>query len=118
MTKVLGKFTKDVELRRIDINGENRLVLNNSIAIRNSSGKKDDTTFLDITAWNGVAELIAKYLTKGEMVLLTGEIRSKSREIEGKKYTSHFLLVEKIEFVGGNKNRKDTEESMEDDYAV
>lgn len=118
MTKVLGRLTRDVELRHIDINGENRLVLNNSIATRNSSGKKDDTTFLDITAWNGVAELIAKYLTKGDELLVTGEIRSKSREIEGKKYTFHYLLVERIELVSGNKNRKDKEESMGDDYAV
>lgn len=109
MTKVLGRFTRDVHLQHVDINGDSRPVLNNSIAIRNSNGK-NESTFLDITAWNGVAELLARNLVKGDEVLLTGEIRNKKQKINDKDYTFQYLLVEKVEFTSGSKQRKEQSE--------
>ena len=113
MTKVLGRLVRDVEVKRFDVNGDERLVLNNAIAIRNRFDK-EAPIFLDFTAWGGTAELIAKYLQKGDEALFTGELRNQKSNIEGKTITTVYLRLDKIEFTNGKKKRSEDAGRIED----
>lgn len=69
-----GRLTKDIEVREIG-NGDNK-VANFTVAV---DGRKDKngnkrTDFFDCTAWNGMANTLAKYCHKGDKVLIRGEI--------------------------------------------
>lgn len=100
MLQELGRLVYDVEVKEV---GDNKKVLNNRIAIQNG---KDDSTFIDIVAWNGTAELIGKHYKKGFEILLSGRLvntqkKKKKDDIEI-EYESTAILVEGIKFTNGN----------------
>lgn len=100
MVVELGRLVKEVEVKTVDINGEDRSVLNNTLAI---SISKDDTVFVDITAWGKIADTVGKYLRKGDEVLIEGELRNSQRDVEGKNITNTYILVKGFKFTYGNK---------------
>lgn len=108
MVKALGRLTREVAVTKVNINGVEKNVLNNAIAMRNSNNK-NETTFTDITAWDGTADLIGRFFNKGDEILLTGELRNRKIEVEGKKITTCYILVEKFEFTNGNKKKEEVE---------
>ena len=67
---IAGRLTKEPELRSTK---EGKSVAELNIALRN---KKDDTTYLKITAFNQTADHVAKYCTKGDMLGIQGIIRN------------------------------------------
>ena len=74
---LVGRFTKDPELKVL---GENT-VANFTVAINRNFKNKDgerDADFIQCQAWNKQAEFIGAYLTKGQLVSVTGEIRTRS----------------------------------------
>jgi single-strand DNA-binding protein len=96
MVVELGRLVFDVEVKEVK-NGKK--VLNNRLAIRANA---KETVFIDIVAWDQVAELMAKYFSKGNEVLIQGELRNDTKEKDGVKYQSVFLLVDKLKFTSGN----------------
>lgn len=96
MVVELGRLVFDVEVKEVK-NGKR--VLNNRIAIRSSA---KETTFIDIVAWDNVADLIGKFFEKGNEILIQGELRNDNKEKDGIKYQSVFLLVDKLKFTSGN----------------
>jgi len=106
MTKILGKLVRDAICSMVNINGAEKTVFNNCVAVRNSNSK-GESTFYDITAWDEVARLIEKHFDKGDEILLTGEMRNRTIFSESKERTIMYFLVEKVEFVNGKKWRGD-----------
>jgi len=103
----LGRLTREVSLQEIDVNGEKKSVLNNSLAIKID---KENTAYINIAAWSGLAERIAKYYKKGDEILLKGEIRNKKSTIEDKEIVAVYMLVSGFEFTHGNKRDEDSAE--------
>ncbi len=100
----LGRLTRNVEVKTVVVGKEEKSVLNNCLAVNYD---KDNTAFIDFTAWGGIAETIGKYLSKGNEVLLEGELRNKKLKVGDKEYTVPYVLVTKIRFTHGNKNLED-----------
>lgn len=68
----IGRLTRDPELRKTKTD---KSVCNFTIAINNPYTKSDeDTQFVKVTVWNGLAESAKKNLNKGRLVLVEGEI--------------------------------------------
>lgn len=66
------------------------------------SGGEKVTDFFDCVAWRGTAEIIEKYFTKGQEILLSGEMQSRSYEAkDGSKRRAWEINVENVEFCGG-----------------
>ncbi len=99
----IGRIVKDIVVKQIPKDGETTSVMNNSLAIRVN---KDDTVFIDITAWGKIAENIAKCYKKGNEILLTGELRSKKNKIENTEIHSHFILIKSFDFTYGNQKEE------------
>lgn len=109
----LCRLVRDVKLSTVNFNGEEKVVLNNAVAIKVN---KDTSAFVDITAWGIVAETIAKYFKKGDEILVKGEIRNKKSKVEEKEITNVFILVNNFEFTHGNKElKKDSDADEADD---
>lgn len=66
-TKFTGRTTADIELK-VTPAGKN--VCNFSLAVKRPY-TKDTTDFLDMVAWGKTAEILAKYVSKGDMILIT-----------------------------------------------
>ena len=60
-------------------------------------------------AWNKTAELIEKWVKKGDKLGINGEIQYSESEKDGIKTHYIDILVERIEFLGSSKTEQSTE---------
>lgn len=105
---ILGRVTKPLELRYLQ-NGT--AVLNFDIA--NSIKVKDNevTTFLRCVCYGRSAEVINQFVSKGDRVLLQGELRQNSyQDSSGATKTYHYLQVNNFDFIE-SKNAKQTQQA-------
>ena len=94
---ILGRVTKPLELRYLQ-NGT--AVLNFDIA--NSIKVKDNevTTFLRCVCYGRSAEVINQFVSKGDRVLLQGELRQNSyQDSSGATKSYHYLQVNSFDFI-------------------
>ncbi|NFL43171.1 single-stranded DNA-binding protein [Clostridium botulinum] len=97
MVLELGRLVYEVKVDKVG--DDKKSVLNNKIAI--SSGK-EKTTFLDIVAWGGTADLIGKYFKKGYEIYVEGHLINKIRKKENVEFEAVVLNIENIKFTNGN----------------
>ena len=103
---ILGRVTKPLELRYLQ-NGT--AVLNFDIA--NSIKVKDNevTTFLRCVCYGRSAEVINQFVSKGDRVLLQGELRQNSyQDSSGATKSYHYLQVNSFDFIE-SKNKEQTQ---------
>ena len=86
---LIGRLTRDPELR---FTNNGNTMCNYSIAVKrsykNTQGQYD-VDFFDIVSWRKLAEISGKYLKKGRMVLVEGEMQSRKYTTqEGQQRTS------------------------------
>lgn len=84
---LLGRLTKDVEVRKTQTNES---VVSFTLAInrrfKNSKGEYD-ADFINCVAWKQSADYLAKYSHKGDLVALNGTIQTRTYDaIDGRKY--------------------------------
>ena len=105
---ILGRVTKPLELRYLQ-NGT--AVLNFDIA--NSIKVKDNevTTFLRCVCYGRSAEVINQFVSKGDRVLLQGELRQNSyQDSSGATKSYHYLQVNSFDFIE-SKNKEQTQQA-------
>lgn len=110
MNKVvlLGRLTKDVELRYTESNvavGSVSLAVKRRI--KNANGEYE-SDFINCVCWKETAETMSKYLKKGDPVLVEGRIQTRNYEDKdgNKKYITE-VVIEHMDFVGGKKETKE-----------
>ena len=69
---VIGRLVKPNEPKPYNSQNGNGTVLKNTIAIRGK--KKDESYFIDFTAWGKAAEYLAQYSGKGNKIAISGEL--------------------------------------------
>lgn len=90
-----GRLVRDPELRTTQ-NG--KPVVKFTIAC-DRGGKDMPTDFIDCAAWSGTAQMVSKYFTKGNMIIVTGRLQSNKWEDQsGNKRTSWEVLVSSVNF--------------------
>ena len=113
MNKVIiaGNLTRDVEMRRTNSGAS---VANFGVAInrkyKDQSGQYvDDTTFVDIQAWQKTAELCSEYLQKGSPVLIEARLKTESWQDSqsGQNRYKLVLVAENVQFLSsGQQNQQ------------
>ena len=83
-------------------------VLKNTLAVKREF-KKDETDFVNYTAFGKTAELLEKYTQIGSKLLIQGRLQIGSYEKDGIKRSTADVIVENIEFIGGNKQNKESD---------
>lgn len=96
-----GRLTRDPELRYTTSNVP---VLRFSLAVQRSyapKGAERKADFFDLVAWRSTAEFICKYFTKGQEIIISGELRQEDwTDRNGNKRTSINVVVEDVNFCG------------------
>jgi single-strand DNA-binding protein len=107
MNKVIliGNLTKDPELRYTP-NGV--AVTTFTVAINrprtNQAGERE-ADFINIVAWQKLADLCATYLRKGRQAAIEGRIQTRSYDNkEGKRVYVTEVVAENVQFLGGRGN--------------
>lgn len=107
MNKVIliGNLTKDPELRYTP-NGV--AVATFTVAINrprtNQAGERE-ADFINIVAWQKLADLCATYLRKGRQAAIEGRIQTRSYDNkEGKRVYVTEVVAENVQFLGGRGN--------------
>ena len=95
-----GRLTADPELK---VTSTNKSVTSFSLAVErdfSTEGEKE-TDFINIVAWNGTAEFITKYFTKGKQMIVRGSLRIRHYQTEnGEKRKVTEVLADKVYFSG------------------
>lgn len=108
---LMGNLTRDVELKYTP---SNQAIANIGLAINRryttaQGEKKEETTFVDCEAWGKTAETMAKYLTKGRPVFVTGRLKLDqwNDKTDGSKRSKLKVVVEEFQFIdsGGGQGR-------------
>ena len=89
--------------------GEGKSFVTNTLAI---SEEKDKTEFVSVTAFGKTAEVLYKYVKKGDMVLVEGSIHTSVSEKDGKKTYFTTVVVLHAELLpNARKTKKESAES-------
>ena len=114
----IGRFTSDPELRTA---GETSIV---RFTLARNRPKRGDTPaeadFVDFTAFGKTAEMIERYFKKGDQLGIEAHIATstyvasklKNEDGESPKLKQTQLIVDRVEFISGNK-RNDSSDSAD-----
>ena len=106
---LLGRLTKDVELRRTD-NG--KAVATFTVAVDNGHGENKKTDFINCVAWEKTAEFINNWFGKGRMIALVGRISTRTYEgQDGRKNYVTEVVVNEVSFADSKKDETTPKEN-------
>ena len=115
---LIGHVTSDIETRYTPSGNP---VANFGIAVnrryRQGEEMKQETTFVDLVAFNRTAEIVQEYLGKGRPVGIEGRLRYRTWETEGGAKRSKLeVVVTQLHLMPRNngQNGSDSDSSVED----
>lgn len=102
---LIGNVVADLELRYTPKGSavtDLRLAVNRVWKDENDQ-KQEETTFVDVTLWARLAEVAAKYLSKGRPVYIEGRLQLETWEDKetGKNRSKLKIVGENMQFLGG-----------------
>ena len=112
---LIGNLTRDPELKYITSGvGVTKFGLAVNRTYNSPDGeKKEDTCFVDITAWDKLAEVCAEHLSKGRLVLVEGRLQYQSwKDEDGTKRSKLEVVAQNVQFLGGKS--EESEEGTDD----
>lgn len=104
---LVGRLTKDVEVKEV---GDNKKVSTIVLAVprpfKNANGEYE-TDFIACNLWNGIAENVAEYCKKGDLIGVKGRIQTDvvEKEDSTKEYTVK-VVAEKVTFLSAKKEEE------------
>ncbi len=108
---IVGRIGKVGELRYTQ---SGKAVINLSVAVDNgkdTNGEKRAATWFDISLWEKQAEALAEYLTVGDRIGITGQVRLKvDKGQDGKEYHKLTVEVPRVELLGGSHQAAQTQQ--------
>lgn len=107
-SRIMGRLVGDPESKTVQTkNGEKTLTIFRVA----TSNYPDETSFVDVVAWDRNGEIILQNLKKGSQILF--DANNKVRKYEDKdknvRYTTEYKLTE-FWFIGGDGKKADAEE--------
>ena len=106
---LVGNLTRDPELKKL---GNDNAVCNLGMAVNQSAKVNGEWTdkphFFEVVVWGKQAEIVAKYLSKGSQVAVTGhlEMEQWSDKTTGDKRSKIVVVAEQVVFLGGKKDEQ------------
>ena len=94
---ILGRATRAPEIKHIP---SGHAVASFSVATSKKIKDQEKTEFHNIVAWGKLAELCAKYIKKGDMTFVQGEIQTDVYEKDGQKHYSTKINAQNVHFLG------------------
>ena len=112
MNKVIlkGRLTATPELKRT---ATDIYVTDFSIAV-NRRFNKEQTDFINCQAWRQTAEFITKYFTKGQEILVVGELHIEKWDKDGETRYATRVVVDEVDFCGSKAENKSETITVDD----
>ena len=101
--EVIGRVGKDPEIRVT----QNSKVASFSIATSEYGGKDKEkvTEWHNVVIWGKLADVVEKYVKKGDLLFVSGSHRTRSWEKDGVTRYASELVARDLEMLGGNKDQ-------------
>ena len=99
--QIIGRLPQDCQ-QRYTQGGDS--VVNFRVLTSKKVKDKEYTFGIDATLWGKLGESLAKYLTKGQLVFVEGELRQESWEKDGQKHYKTVLSVDTVRLLGGKQD--------------
>lgn len=96
--EIIGRIGQDLEVKKTR---DGKSVLEFSLADK----EKDNTTWINCQAWESVAETIAKYSLKGDMIFIAGKLKHIKYEVNGETKNKSFVQVKEFQFLPNKRER-------------
>lgn len=113
-----GRLCRDVELRKLP---SGKSVANVSVACDrdfSKDGGEKETDFIDLVAFGGTADHLAKWYTKGKMIIVSGRLQIRNyTDKEGNKRRSAEVVVDSCYFADSKKGADSGHDSSQNPYA-
>ncbi len=110
----IGRITKDLDLKKTQ---SNKSVLLFDLAV--DDGKRGDqriTQFISCQAWEGLADTIARYCQKGDLLQVSGRLVNNNYEYNGTKQYSYKVVVNGITLLANRKSENGNQKSENVEY--
>ena len=95
---LIGNVGKEPEIRKTQ---SGISVANFSLATSKKIKGEDKTEWHRIVAWDKLAEIIEKYVHKGDKLMIEGEIETRDYENDGQKVYTTEIRAWNMEMLGG-----------------
>ena len=116
---LMGRITQELELKSTQ---SGKSVLSFTVAVEQSyakQGEEKKADFISCVAWGNTAEFISKYFSKGRMIALEGNLRTRTYEDKnGSKHYVTEVYVDSVSFTGEAQQGKSGEKPKEQNATV
>lgn len=104
---IMGRLTKDVELRRTAIG---TAVASFTLAVDRDFSKENETDFIECVAWKNTAEFVSKYFSKGRMAIVSGSLQIRNwTDKDGNKRKTAEVIANNVYFGDSKRSDEPTE---------
>ena len=115
-----GRFSRNIDLKYTQ---NNIAVVTNALAVKKDVKNSDgsyDSDFINVIAYRNTAEYISKYFNKGDKVLISGRLNTRSYDgKDGKKVYVSEVIIETVEsLVNKQTEVKEAKEEQQDPYSM
>ena len=114
---IIGRNTKDIELRQTTAGTS---AVEFSVAVKRtfkSANGEYESDFINCVAFKNTAELISRYVGKGDMVCVVGRLQTRNyTNKEGRKIYVTEIVVEEVEFLQSKKQEQEAEAQPEEEW--
>lgn len=116
MNKVnlIGRTTKDIDLKYT----QTQIAVARFTLAINRRKKDDGADFIPCTAWGKTAEIMDKYVKRGDRIGIAGRIQTGSYEKDGHKHYTTDVIVEDLELLESKKDGASKQQSNEPDFST
>ena len=105
---LLGRATTDIEVKATQAG---KSVATFSLAVKRPF-TKDTTDFFTIVAWDKQAELLGRYISKGNQLCIRGHLTNRNwTDKQGNKRVSTEVVADEVSFVGNNETATESKPS-------
>lgn len=105
-----GRLTADPELKTTQSGVS---VCKFTVAVDRSFAKQSEekiTDFFNVTAWRGLADMVAKYFAKGKEILVSGEMQShRWTTDDGENRIGWEVMANTVDFCGSKSDNKNVD---------
>lgn len=115
---LIGNLTKDPQVNKTQ---SGISVTKFTVAVTQKFKDKEETSFINCIAWQGLADVVGKYTAKGSKVALVGRIKTGSYDDKttGKKVYTNDVVVEELELLGAKpQNESEPKQEPKNDQNV
>ena len=101
----IGNVAADPEIKTAGTDTVANFRIGCSESWTDKNGAKQTTTeWVSLVAWRKLAEIIEKYVKKGQLVYVEGKMKTRNWEKDGVKHYTTEIVVDTLKMLGGKKD--------------